>query len=219
MRMRLLSLGFAAALASVTSACNYCGADEVRALTVSTVDSLAITRNGVTRRLQLNSRVAGREIEDARFEAVFNAIEDRPSSNRGILLTLSGTDPVTSELITMVMALPSNLDRGDVYTVNRTFVAEPGLSTDPGLWGERDLEGVNTADVAFTTSTYSFPPAQHTITYRAATATGTIRVTQRSRGYVEVDVAIGLADASGVAAALNGKIQINTERHTPPCIS
>jgi len=215
-RSGLISAAVVLTLAALSTGCNYCGAEEERAITVSTTDSLTITRNAQVTRLAPVSRVGAAEISPLSFDAVFNAIEGTQTPNRALLLTLSGT-AATGELVTIVFALPADLDRNDQYTVARTFTAEPGLSTDPGMWGLREVAGANTAEIAFTTSTYSFPPAQHTITYRANAASGMIRVLQRERGWAELDLDITLTDAAGATATLDGRIQVNTERYTPPC--
>jgi hypothetical protein len=208
----------AAAVCVFCSACNFCGADEQHALTVSTVDSLTITRAGNTARLQLGARLMDNQINRATFDSVFDAVDRGLSANRSVILSLTGDDPATGETVSISFVVPSDLRRGAQYPVTSTFNVEPGFSTDPGLWGTRGANG-NNAAFAFTTSTYSFPPAHFTINYRAATSSGTITVTNRSTGYVEFALAIQFTDATGRPGSVTGRIQATTERTTPPCFS
>lgn len=214
-----ITTSFIAALSFAVSACNFCGADEERAVTISSPDSLAITLDAQTRWHQFVTRVADAQINASDFDAVFDALEREGSSNRAVVVTLSGAGATPADLITIVLALPADMERGDRYTIGSVFTAQPGLSTDPGMWGTRTLISGNTAEIGFTKSTYTFPPATHTINFRALTATGTIDVVSRSNGHVELDLAIQLKDAEGKNASLSGRVQGSTERYTPPCFS
>ncbi|HEX6558368.1 MAG TPA: hypothetical protein VF021_02880, partial [Longimicrobiales bacterium] len=75
----------AAALCLFGTACNFCGADEQHALTVSTIDSLTITRAGQTARLQLGARLMRNQINGATFDSVFDAIDRGLSANRSVI--------------------------------------------------------------------------------------------------------------------------------------
>ena len=203
----------------VPAACNFCDAEEERAISISSVDSLTLTFGTQSTRMQFGSRVSHRELPAASFEPVFRAIED-PSSppSRSIILTVDAIESASTQL-TIALALPEDMTRGDVYTVNGTFTAEPRFSTDPAFFGTRDLQGANNAQIAFTRWRYTFPPPVHTVTYRASAATGTIRVTQRSDDYVEVELNLQVTDPTNGPATITGRVQAQTERHTPPCLS
>ena len=133
-------------------------------------------------------------------------------------LTVDAIESASTQL-TIALALPEDMTRGDVYTVNGTFTAEPRFSTDPAFFATRDLQGANNAQIAFTRWRYTFPPPVHTVTYRASAATGTIRVTQRSDDYVEVELNLQVTDPTNGPATITGRVQAQTERHTPPCLS
>ena len=203
---------------SVTG-CNYCGADEDLAIGISTMDSLSIVVGSQAIRLSTNSRVGQTEIDRATFLYLYDAIEDRKSPPaRTLVLPLSGyVEPNRNELFVMGFALPEDLTRGDVYTVDGTFNVEAGLSTDPGLWMTRPLADANKAQVGFTRATYSFPPGMFTVTYRATSASGAVRVTQRGDAWAELDLDLRLSDAAGVASTIRGRLQVTTSRYTPPC--
>jgi hypothetical protein len=206
-------VGLAATLAM--SGC-LCGADEQRAVTVSSPDSLTVVGDGATRRIEVVTRLTEPEVSRSTFDFVFNTVE-RSAGGEGIALSLSGTDPASNELVVLVLALPVSLQRGEAYPVGATFAVEPGVSSDPRLWGPHDLRQPAQAEVAFTVAAYSFPPPQYTVRFRAVTSTGTIRVTQRQRGWVELSLDLSLADATGRARTVTGRVQANSERYTPPC--
>jgi hypothetical protein len=193
-----------------------CGADEEHAVTVSSPGSLTVTRDGTARQVEFVTRLDETQVSPSTFQFVFNTIEGS-TSGEGVALSLSGTDPTSNELVILVLGLPVSLRPGDEYSVGATFPVDPGVSSDPRLWGERDLQQSNRAEVAFTTATYSFPPPQYTVSYRAVTSSGTIRVTQRQRGWVELSVSLSLADATGKTTTVTGRVQANSERFTPPC--
>lgn len=193
-----------------------CGADEEHAVTVSSPDSLTVTRDGAARRIEVVTRLDQTQVSPPTFEFVFNTIEGS-TSGEGIALSLSGTDPTSNELVILVLALPVSLRRGDEYAVGATFTVDAGMSSDPRLWGPRDLQQSNQAEAAFTVATYSFPPPQYNAVCRAVSSSGTIRVTQRQSGWVELSLNLSFADAAGKTTTVTGRAQANSERFTPPC--
>lgn len=212
---RKLVSALALATTVATTGC-LCGADEERAVTVSAPDSLTVVRDGASRRIEIVTRVTEPEVSPQTFDFVYNTLEER-AQGEGIVLGLSGTDPTSNELVILALALPVSLRRGDEYAVGATFSVDPGLTADPRLWGAYDLQQSDRAEVAFTVATYSFPPPQYTVNFRAATSTGTIRVTQRQRGSVELSLNLSLVDATGKTTTVTGRVQANSERFTPPC--
>lgn len=213
-------MGAAALAATVattvaTTGC-LCGADEEYGVTVSAPDSLVVARDGVSRRVGMVARLTQPLVSAATFQFVYDAVEGS-TNGEGVALTLSGIDPVSDEVVTLVLGLPVSLRRGDEYPVGATFAIEPGVSSDPRLWGPRDLQQSNRAEVAFLVSAYTFPPPLYTATFRAVTSTGTVRVTQRQRGWVELSLNLNLVDATGRTTTITGRAQANSERITPPC--
>jgi hypothetical protein len=192
-----------------------CGGDEQHSVTVSAPDSLVVTRDGATRRVEVVTQLTETQVRSPTFQFVFNTIEGS-TSGEGIALTLSGNDPVSDELFLLVLALPVSLRDGDQYPIGATFNVEPGGS-DPQMWGAHDLQQSNQADVAFTVATYRFPPGVYDATFRAATSTGTIRVTERERGRVELSLNLSLADAAGKTTTVTGRAQANTGSFTLVC--
>ena len=210
---------FASALALATTTATtgcLCGADEERAVTVSAIDALTVVRDGSSRRIEIVTRVTEPEVSPQTFDFVYNTIEERPQGE-GIVLGLSGTDPTSNELVILALALPVSLRRGDEYAVGATFSVDAGLTSDPRLWGAYDLQQSDRAEVAFTIAAYSFPPPLYTVSFRATTSSGTIRVTERQRGSLELSLNLTLVDATGMTTTVTGRVQANTERFTPPC--
>lgn len=208
------ALAFAASVA--VSGCN-CGAQEQRALTVSSA-SLTLGGDGAPRQMAPVIRLTEVETDPSSFRFVFNTIEGS-ASGEGIALSISGTDPSSDELVALTLALPVSLRRGEEYPVGGTFAIEPGVSSDPQLWGPHDLAQPNRAEVAFTIAAYTFPPPLYTTKFRAVTSSGTIRVTDRQSGWVALSVNLSFVDANGRTRTLSGNVQATTERVTPPCIS
>jgi hypothetical protein len=217
MRNRVFLATLLLTVSGVQSACIFCNAPEERSISVSTIDSLQITINGRSMALQLGAHIGQAEISRTHFDPLFNAIEDRGSANTGLLISVGGPDPATNEQVLLTIAVPADMSRNDVYTIANTFAVEPGFSTTPLTFGVRATQNPNTADVAFGTSTYTFPPPLFTVNYRATSATGTIRVTERGDGYAIMRLDIDLVDATGRTAFVNGQIQVATGRYTPPC--
>jgi hypothetical protein len=220
--MRMLKyfcLALALAATSGGIACNYCGAEEQRSVNIgSGVDSLSVVIGGVPRKVEGLGSISPREIGDPEFNFVYNTVEGS-RSGEGIALSLGGRDPLTDEVVILALALPVSLARGDEYQVGGTFKVNAGFDPDPQLWGQHDLQQSNRAEVAFTTSKYTFPPGTFTSTYQATSATGTIRVTQRQDGLIQLVINLSMTDASGKPATISGNAQVTTSRYTPPCIS
>ena len=215
---RLLgAAGLAATLA--ISGCNFCGADEQHAVSVGAgPGGLTIMRDGATRQIDVVSRLTSPPADASKFDFVFNTI-DGSRSGEGIALTFSGPDPVTDEGIVVTIALPVSLRRGDEYIVGSTFTIDPGLDTDPRSYGPHDLQQSNRAEAAFLISKYSFPPPSFAVNFRAVTSSGTVRVTDREDGRVELSLNLIFTDASGKTSLVSGRVQVVTERYTPPCLS
>src|SRR5215203_5188995 len=92
-----LILPFAAASGGV--ACNFCGADEQRAVNVGTgIDSLSVVVGGVPRKVEAVGRLIPQDIGEAEFGFVYNTIEGS-RSGEGIALTLGGRDPITDDIV------------------------------------------------------------------------------------------------------------------------
>jgi hypothetical protein len=211
---------FASALtllsAVALSAC-ICNADEERAVTVSAPDSLTVTPSGgAARKVEIVTRLTQFDLPGSTFAYVFNSIETA-AGGEGIALTLSGRDATTDELVLLVLGLPASLRRGDTYQVGGTFRVDAGVPSDPRLWGPRDLAASDRAEIAFTTARYTFPPAAYTSTFQATGASGTVRITNRQRGWVEMQLDITATDGTGATRRITGRAQANSERYTPPC--
>ena len=206
------------AFATTIAITGCCGAEEERAVTVWAPDSLTVIGDGVTRRIASVIRLTEPPASPSTFQFVYNTIEGS-TSGEGIALSLSGNDPVSDELVIFTLALPVSLRKGDEYSVGATFTVEPGFTSDPRMWGPHDLQQSTQAEVAFTVATYTFPPGVFNTTFVAETSTGTIRVTERERGRVELLVDLSFADANGKTTTVIGRVHASTEKITRPCFS
>jgi hypothetical protein len=215
--MNTTRLSAVLALATTAGITGCCGAEEQHAVTVSAPGFLSVTRDGVTRQIESVFRITDPPTPPATFDFIFNTLEGS-TSGEGIALTVGGNDPVSDELVSLTLALPVTLRSGDQYPVGATFSTDPGVN-DARLIGQYDLQQPNQAEAAFTISTYTFPPGVYNATFRATTSTGTIRVTQRERGRVELTLNLSFTDAAGKTVTVTGPMQAVTESVTPPCYS
>jgi hypothetical protein len=207
------------ALSGQAASCNYCGAVEQLAVNASAIDPLTFNVAGRTTRLQVQGRITDREIDRAQFRALFDPLDGESASTPAIMFSLGERDPATGELFSLTLAVPATLQRGARYTVGEAFTVPVGLSTDPGAFGGRALRVPGQAEVAFSTSLYSFPPPTNTLTFLATRASGTIEVTARRSESVELLLSLQLTDENGRTATIAGSVQANAERHGPSCIS
>jgi hypothetical protein len=150
------------------------------------------------------------------FQFVFNTLEGS-TNGEGVALTLQGTDAITQEVVTIVLALPVSLREGDEYAIGATFSVDVGSTAETRLWGAHDLAQSAKADVAFVVSTYTFPPPVYTPNFRAVTSTGTIRVADRTRGHAQLDLNLSFTDATGSVRTVTGDAQANTEKFAALC--
>jgi hypothetical protein len=206
---------FLVAAATATTGCNYCGPEQ-HAITTS-ASTLMMGGGITTRQIQyVTYRLTEPPASHDAFEFVFNTLEGS-TNGEGVTLTLSGTDAITQEVVTIVLALPVSLRQGDEYAVGGTFSVEVGSAAETRLWGAHDLVESNKADVAFVVSTYSFPPPVHTPNFRAVSSSGTIRVVTRTRGHVELQLNLSFTDAAGNVRTVTGDGQANTEKSAALC--
>jgi hypothetical protein len=216
--IRLLTAGGLAATTAI-SGCNYCGADEQHAVNIGTViDGLTVVRDGTTRSIAVSGRATSPPVQRSAFDFVFSTIEGS-RTGEGIALTFGGPDPVTDETVALTLALPVSLRNGDQYPVGTTFTIDVTIDGDPRGFGPHDLQQPNQAEAAFTIAKYTFPPPTFTVNFRAVTSTGTVRVTDRDDGRLELTLNLNFVDANGKTALVTGRTQVTTEKVTPPCIS
>ena len=208
----LTTFGLATTLSM--SACACLGREE-HAVTLSAgSEGLTLIADGVGRRIPVEWRFTSNQAAPSEFDFVVDAI-DGSKAGEGVALTVTGSDPTTSDYVTLTMALPVSLQQGDIYNVGSTFTVDVGV-TDSRAWGRHDLQQSNQADVAFATATQT-PPAVYTVNYRAVSSAGSIRVTQRSSGHVELLLNLNFADGSGRTKSLNGPVRVNLETFTASC--
>jgi hypothetical protein len=216
----LWSKGLAAlALVASTalSACNICGNPEQRVLNLSSgLDSVTVVRAGRTFRVGSVVRVFEPQASSPSFDVVFNTLEGA-TNGEAIVLNVTGRDPATDEVVILAVAVPVSLRQGEEYTVGSAFSVDASIDGDPRTFGAYDLQQPTRAEAAFTIAKYTFPPPLFTTNYRGATASGTVRVSKRERGLLELVVNLNFVDAAGNTAKVTGGLRASTERYTAPC--
>jgi hypothetical protein len=212
--MKLIStLAIAAAIA--TTGCNVCGPEQ-HAITTSSA-GLSLGGDVQTRTVQyVTQRLTEPPASHSVFQFAFNALEGS-ANGEGVALSFSGTDAITQEVVTVVLALPVALRQGDEYTVGSTFSVDPGSPTQAGFWGAHDLAQSNQADVAFVVAKYDFPPPTYTPNFRAVSSAGTIRVADRTQGHVQLSLDLSFTDAAGNVRTLTGEAYADTEKTAALC--
>ncbi len=206
---------FIVAATIADSGCSYCGPEQ-HAITTS-ANSLMLGDGLAAGQLQyVTYRLTEPPASHDVFAFVFNTLEGS-TNGEGVALTVQGTDPLTQEVVTIVLALPVSLRQGDEYAVGATFSVDVGSIAETQLWGAHDLAQSNMADVAFVVSRYSFPPPVYTPNFRAVTSTGTIRVVNRTRGHVQLELNLSFTNATGFVRTVTGDAQANTEKFAALC--
>ena len=206
------------ALALVTgvssSGCNLCGPEQ-HAITTS-ANTLTMGGEFGTHQIQfVNLHLTEPPATSNQMDFVFSTLEGS-TNGEGVALTFSGTDAVTQEVVTFTLALPVALQEGADYPVAATFDINVG-TTDAAMWGSHDLQQSNKADVAFVVATYTFPPPLYTPTFRAVQSSGTVHVTDRSNGHVQVQLNLSFTDANGKTRTLTGNAEANAEKSDATC--
>jgi hypothetical protein len=206
---------FVVATTIAISGCNVCGPEQ-HAITTA-ANNLMLGGGIPTRQIQyVTYRLTEPPASHDQFEFVFNALEGS-TSGQGVAIKLNGTDAITQEVVTLVLALPVALRQGDVYDVGSTFSIEVGSPTETRDWGAHDLAQSTRADVAFVISTYSFPPPVHTPNFRAVASSGSIRVVSRTQGHVELDLNLTFTDANGNVRTVTGDARADAEKSPALC--
>ena len=193
-----------------------CGGDDQLAVSTFAPDPIAVTREGVTRKIETIGQLTSPPLDASRFQFVYNTLEGS-TSGEGLTLTFSGRDPVTDDVVILTIAVPVALRSGTEYRVGETFTIEPTIDGDPRAIGPYDLQRSDQAAAAFSVSTYVFPPGQFNVGFRAVASTGSILVTQRETGGVQLVLNLTFTDANGKAAVVTGRVQARTQRSSRPC--
>jgi len=204
-----------AATTIASTGCSYCGPEQ-HAITTS-ANTLMMGGDIETRQIQfvtyrLTEPPASHEV----FQFAFNALEGS-TNGEGVALTITGTDAMTQEVVTLVLALPVSLRQGDQYPVGATFSIDVGSPGQTGFWGAHDLAESNEADVAFVVATYDFPPPTFTPNFTAVSSTGTVRVSGRTQGHLQLDLNLSFTDAGGNVRTVTGDAQANAEKSAALC--
>jgi hypothetical protein len=194
--------------------CNWCGPEQHAITTGSS--ALIMGGDIAAREVQyVTYRLTEPPATHEAFQFVFSTLEGM-SNGEGVALTFSGTDAVTQEVVTLVLALPVSLREGDQYPVGTTFSIDVTSPARTNFWGAHDLVDPIRADVAFVVATYSFPP-KYTPNFTAVSSTGTVRVVNRTSGHVQLDLNLTFTDAAGSVRTMTGDAQANTEKSAALC--
>ena len=218
MKKVLVAVAALAVVALSNSGCSLCRADEERAVSVSSLGPLAITKNGQTSSVRMGGRVSEVQIARASFDELFSVIEGGGSAQRGGVLTLQPDQQSQDAMMLIAIAVPGDLRQFQRLAVGGAFDAPFRLSTESGF-GVRTLTVPGRPDVAFRTGSYTFPPATFHTTYVATAAEGFIEVVRRSGESIELLLDVTVRNAAGEPVVLRGSVQAQAERYTPPCIS
>lgn len=207
---------FVIAVTFATSGCDACGPEQ-HAITTTAPNNLTLGGDFGTRPVQyVNRRLTEPPATHEAFQFLFNTL-DGLATGEGVAFSLSGTDAVTQEVVTVVLALPVALREGDDYAVGGTFSVELNDPGEAGFWGPHDLQQPGEADVAFVIATYSLPPPAYTTNFRAVTSSGTIHVTGRTPGHLQVQLDLSFTDANGNVRTLAGEGRADDERFAALC--
>lgn len=195
---------------------NACCGGEQHDVAISAPDLFTVNVGNNTLLMYSNTHLTTPPLNPSTLDFVFNTLEGS-TSGEGVTLTLRGSEATSNQAMMLSLALPVALRTGDVYNVGGTFTNDPGLAGDAAAYGPYDLAQPNQAEVGFNVSTYTFPPAEYDVNYRATSSSGTVRVTQHTRGQLELMVDLSFVDATGKPATLTGRVLAIAERFDASC--
>ena len=196
---------FAPAWTAAAIAINACCGGEQHSIGLSAPDLLTVQVANNTLLFYSNTNVTSPPVNPSGLEFVFNTLEGS-TGGEGVLITMRGSEATSNQALMLSLAAPVALYNGAVYTVGGAFSNYPNES-DANTYGPYDLLNPSQAEVALTVSTYTFPPAHYDVNYQATTASGTIRVTNRSSEQVELTLDLSFTDATGRTASVVGRVQ------------
>jgi hypothetical protein len=194
-----------------------CKAPEEYAVSVSSVHDLTFAWSDRTVVLHMGGRISEAELFAAGFQPMYEVIRGRAGNAEAVVITLAEIEPVTNETVSLTLALPAALARGARYEVRGVFGGSMLWRDVRQAWGTRKLQQGDGAEVAFSTSAYTFPPGTHTATFVATQADGTVDIVERGTGWFHAVVALRLMDADGRVVNVSGKVQAQAESYRPPC--
>ena len=209
---RLFAAAFTAATAIAMTGC--CGGEQ-HSIRISAPDLLTVQLGNNTLLFYSNTSLTSPPLVPSDLEFVFNTLEGS-TGGEGVMISYRGSEAASNQALMLSLALPVALHNGDVYTVGGAFSNVPD-EIDANAHGPYDLLDPNKAEVALSESTYTFPPAHFDVNYRATTASGTVRVTNRSSTSVELALDLSFTDAAGRTATLVGRVQAAAERTKASC--
>jgi hypothetical protein len=193
---------------------NGCCGPEQHSVHVLAPDQVTVQLNNHTLFMYSNTSLTSPPVSSSKLGFIFSTL-DGSSSGDGISLNFRGSEATSPQAMMLTLAVPVTLRNGDVYTVGRTFSTDPNVGDDPAL-GAYDLAQSNHAEVAFSVSNSNFPNP-YEVTYRATSTTGTITVTNRAGGQVELTLDLHFTDANGTPATAVGRVQAVNERRSASC--
>jgi hypothetical protein len=202
-------------LALLLGAC--CNLPEEYAVTSHSMDVLTFAGPDHTRELQVSGRITHRELPADLFQPLYNSLGGRPGTAQAIVVTYSEQDPATNETVYLTLAIPSELRRGARYQVGGAFGGANVGRDVRQAWGTRSLRDADRAEVAFSIDAYTFPPPQHTATFVATKAEGTIDVVERGSGWFYAVVSLRMEDADGRVVHVTGQVMAQSESYKPSC--
>ena len=212
-RLWLAGFGLSTTVATTGCLCNF---PDDHAVTFSAGnEGLTLVADGVPRRVAVETHVTSNQLSASALDDVVSALEGS-RDGEGVALSFSGFDQVTNEYVAFTLALPVSLQQGDEYPAGATFTVDLN-APDPQMWGARDLQTSNKADVAFAIATYTFPPPAYSVNFRAVSSSGTIRVTERERGRLALSLNLSFADATGKTKSVTGVVRATLETIHPRC--
>jgi hypothetical protein len=202
-------------LAVLLGAC--CNLPDEYAVTSRSMDVLTFAGPDHTRELQVGGRITHTELPAGRFQPLYNSLGGRPGTSQAIVVTYSEQDPASNETVYLTLAIPAELRRGARYPVGGVFGGANVGRDVRQAWGTRSLRDADRAEVAFTIEAYTFPPPQHTATFVATKAEGTIDVVERGSGWFYAVVSLRMEAADGRVVHVTGQVMAQSESHKPSC--
>lgn len=217
---RIATTAAVLALAGSLSGCGL-GCEDVNRIQATTAPGFSVTQVGATGTTGalLYSRADYTQKETGSlpdFDEVFAVLARNSGDGRSLQFTLTGYETPPGDRIVLVLSIPTRAQQGDRLRVTGAF-APPGPWQDDWTFRRAVAPGDTEIGFARTRATIPNPPYNYAAIYTATRATGTVDVTGRDRGRLDLRVDLTAVDETGRGYRIAGTVGVKAAKEGEAC--